>query len=150
MKNKIKRLNLLLQIIKSLSRMLEDDVCHPASLHEFIFLVKELDEVSAYFKDYKFISTMRGPHSDELRADIDILYKKGLAAVIGIECKLVPTTDGERLLLELNKGVAFRGLKRNIGYLIADFPSHHYMREGIREIEESRDAMLREIIQPSF
>ena len=140
-------MNVLLQIVKSLSYMLEDGYFPPIVLHSFIFLIEaeKLDEVSSYFENYTFTSTTNGPHSDQLRTDISILYARGEMALIEKD-KLVPTKYGTDRLKELAENPAFLELKKKINHFIVEIPSCQEMNERMRKIKEYIEAKLGDTI----
>ena len=122
-----KRYEILLDIIDSLSSTFE----HPTSalLHEYILLCRLHASEFRELRHYDFRAYIRGPFSEQLRTDIEILRQRGL--IHFDEGRLTLSNKGKELIQELRKKRDPQSVKETCAKVLADFRTPHAISQGI-------------------
>lgn len=122
-----KRYEILLDIIDSLSSTFE----HPTSalLHEYILLCRLRSSDIRELRDYNFSAYIRGPFSEQLRNDIEILGQRGLIQFN--ESRLTLSSKGKELMQEIRKKRDPQTTKDTCAKVLADFKTPHAISQGI-------------------
>ena len=137
-----KRQKILLDIIDSFSHALE----HPTSalLHEYILLCQLKSEKKLPgLQSYDFHAYMRGPYSEELRNDLEILYRLKLIEVR--RGGLVVTEHGKELIQKNRKGKDYSTATETCQKVLKDFSTAPAISQGI--FDSLRRVSLGEIIR---
>lgn len=122
------RQKILLDIIDSFSQALE----HPTSalLHEYILLCKLKSEKRLLgLQSYDFHAYMRGPYSEELRNDLEILYRLNLIEVRG--GGLVVTERGKDIIKNNRKGKDYNTATETCQKVLKDFSTAPAISQGV-------------------
>ncbi len=123
-----KRQKILLDIIDSFSGALE----HPTSalLHEYILLCQLKSKNKLFgLQSYAFHAYMRGPYSEELRNDLEILYRLNLIEVRG--GSLVVIEHGKDIIKKNRKGKAYNTASETCQKVLKDFSTAPAISQGI-------------------
>ena len=133
---------ILLDIIDVFSHALE----HPTSalLHEYILLCQLKSKKKPLgFQSYDFHAYMRGPYSEELRNDLEILYRLNLMEVRG--GGLVVTEHGKDIIKKNRKGKDYNTATETCQKVLKDFSTAPAISQGI--LDSLRKVSLGEIIR---
>jgi len=136
------RIKILLEIIDRFSNAF----AHPTSslLHEYILLCRlKGGKKLPGLQSYDFHAYMRGPYSEELRNDLEKLYRMNLIGVRG--GRLVVTEPGKELSQKNRKGTDYKTATETCQEVLKDFSTAHAISEGL--FDSLRDVSLGEIIR---
>ena len=119
---------ILLHIIGSFSNALENPTS--ALLHEYILLCQLKSEKRLPgLLGYDFHAYMRGPYSEELRNDLEILYRLKLIEVI--KGGLVVTEHGKDIIKKNRKGKGYNTATDTCQKVLNDFSTAPAISQGI-------------------
>ena len=137
-----KRQKILLDIIDSFSHALE----HPTSalLHEYILLCQlKSGRKLPGLQSCDFHAYMRGPYSEELRNDLEILYRLKLIEVR--RGGLVVTEHGKELIQKNRKGKDYNTVTETCQKVLKDFSTAPAISQGV--FDSLKKVSLGEIVR---
>lgn len=122
-----KRYAILLDMIDQLSSTFERPT--GALLHEYILLCRLRASELHELRDYDFHIYFRGPFSEQLRSDLEVLRQRGLIQVD--EGRLVVSSQGREQIQKLRQKRGSDSIEQTCAEILADFKTPHAISQGI-------------------
>jgi len=119
----------LLEIIDGFSSILERPTS--ALLHEYILLCRLRARNLCHLREYDFHSYIRGPFSEQLRTDLEVLANHRLIEFN--EGRLILSSRGKQVTQKLKEQRKRQPDKAECDAILAEFPSARAISQGIHE-----------------